>query len=90
MVGQYLARHPEDDLVVPGQILLCQWCCMCVQIGRAADQHQALGVDAPRHHRDHQIFNSSTQLLEIVGLFGATPVPTFFPDGSALEVPWST
>jgi len=26
--------------------------------------------------------------MEIVGLFGATPVLTLLPDGSALELPW--
>lgn len=39
---------------------------------------------------DHQIINSGDTPLEIVGLFGASPVPTFLPDGSALEVPWAT
>jgi hypothetical protein len=38
--------------------------------------------------RDHQIFNVGPQPMEIVGLFGATPVLTRLPDGSALELPW--
>jgi hypothetical protein len=38
--------------------------------------------------RDHQIFNVGPQPMEIVGLFGATPVLTRLHDGSALELPW--
>lgn len=40
--------------------------------------------------RDHQLFNVGLQPLEIVGLFGATPVLTRLPDGSAIELPWRT
>lgn len=39
-------------------------------------------------NRDHQIFNVGPAPLEIVGVFNATPVPTFLPDGSRLETPW--
>jgi len=38
--------------------------------------------------REHQIFNLGPQPLEIVGLLGASPVPAFLPDGSALTLPW--
>jgi quercetin dioxygenase-like cupin family protein len=38
--------------------------------------------------REHQIVNVGSQPLEIVGVFSATPVGTFLPDGSTLEVPW--
>ena len=38
--------------------------------------------------RDHQIFNVGTLPMELVGVFGATPVSTRLPDGSALELPW--
>jgi len=54
---------------------------------------QGFGADCtlvlPRG-RDHQIFNTGPQPMEIVGLFGATPVGTFLPDGSALALPWRT
>ena len=40
--------------------------------------------------RDHQLFNVGSQPLEIVGLFGATPVLTRLLDGSAIELPWRT
>lgn len=40
--------------------------------------------------RLHQIFNAGAEPLEITGIFGATPVGTFLPDGEALELPWRT
>jgi mannose-6-phosphate isomerase-like protein (cupin superfamily) len=52
---------------------------------------QRFGADStvvlPRG-RDHQIFNVGAQPMEIVGLFGATPVTTRLPDGSELALPW--
>ena len=36
----------------------------------------------------HQIFNTGDVPLEIVGVFGGTPVATYLPDGSALALPW--
>jgi mannose-6-phosphate isomerase-like protein (cupin superfamily) len=38
----------------------------------------------------HQIFNTGDVALEIVGVFGGSPVTTFLPDGSALPLPWRT
>ena len=38
--------------------------------------------------RDHQVFDTGPQPMEIVGVFGATPVATRLPDRSALELPW--
>ena len=40
--------------------------------------------------RAHQIFNTGTTPMEIVGVFGGTPVGTFGPDGAALALPWRT
>lgn len=36
----------------------------------------------------HQIFNAGSRPLEILGVFGATPVGTWQPDGSDLPLPW--
>ncbi len=36
----------------------------------------------------HQILNTGPQPLEILGLFGASPVTTALPDGQTLELPW--
>ncbi len=38
----------------------------------------------------HQISNERDQPLEIVGVFGGSPVRTYLPDGSALALPWRT
>jgi quercetin dioxygenase-like cupin family protein len=38
----------------------------------------------------HQIVNIGTQPLEIVGVFGGTPVDTYVADGTALSLPWRT
>ena len=38
----------------------------------------------------HQTFNVGDQPLEIVGVFGGSPVQTYLPDGSALPLPWRT
>lgn len=38
--------------------------------------------------RDHQLFNTGALPMELVGVFGATPVVARLPDGSALELPW--
>ena len=40
--------------------------------------------------RLHQIFSIGAEPLEVLGIFGATPVGTFLPDGAALAVPWRT
>lgn len=42
------------------------------------------------HGPVHQIFNVAAQPLEILGVFGGTPVGTFLPDGTALSLPWRT
>lgn len=38
--------------------------------------------------RAHQIFNAGPMPLEILGVFGGTPVATYGPDGEALALPW--
>lgn len=38
----------------------------------------------------HQILNIGAQPLEIIGVFGATPVGTTLPDGSDIALPWRT
>ena len=38
----------------------------------------------------HQIVNTGDQALEIVGVFGGSPVNTYLPDGSVLPLPWRT
>ena len=38
----------------------------------------------------HQIVNIGSTSLEILGVFGATPVNVFLPDREKLELPWRT
>lgn len=56
-------------------------------------QVQRFGADTtivlPRG-RAHQIFNVGAQPMELLAVFGGTPVGTYLPDGSALELPWRT
>lgn len=40
--------------------------------------------------RPHQLFNVGDVPMEILGVFGATPVGTTLPDGAALALPWRT
>ena len=39
-------------------------------------------------HKPHQIFNTGALPMETIGMFGASPVNVFLPDGSRLELPW--
>jgi quercetin dioxygenase-like cupin family protein len=77
-------RHDCDEVV------LCQG-----GVGElhVEDQRHRFGADStvvlPRG-RLHQIVNVGAEPLEIVGIFGATPVGTFLPGGEALAVPWRT
>lgn len=38
----------------------------------------------------HRIVNSGEAPLEITGIFAATPVEVFLPDGSKLALPWQS
>lgn len=38
----------------------------------------------------HQLFNVGAQPLELVGIFAATPVAAYLPDGEAIELPWAS
>jgi mannose-6-phosphate isomerase-like protein (cupin superfamily) len=46
-------------------------------------------VVLPRN-RVHQLLNVGPVPLEVVGIFGATPVSTLLPDGVAIQLPWSS
>lgn len=59
-----------------------------------SDGHtQRFGADTtvvlPKN-RVHQIFNVGPMALELVGVFGATPVVTALPDGEVLALPWAS
>ena len=40
--------------------------------------------------RVHQIFNVGSQPLELIAVFGRTPVATLLPQGERIELPWRT
>lgn len=59
----------------------------------SAGQVQRFGPDSTvvlPAQRDHQLFNVGPMPLEIIGIFAATPVATCLPDGTPLELPWTT
>jgi mannose-6-phosphate isomerase-like protein (cupin superfamily) len=37
---------------------------------------------------EHQILNTGSTPVELVGIFSATPVGVFEPGGKALDLPW--
>ena len=41
-------------------------------------------------HVDHQIFSVGEEPLQVVAVFGATPVSTCLPDGVTIDLPWRT
>jgi quercetin dioxygenase-like cupin family protein len=41
-----------------------------------------------RRNQLHQIVNTGAGALEILGVFGATPVNVFLPDNQKLDLPW--
>lgn len=38
----------------------------------------------------HQIINIGEDSLQLIGVFAASPVEVFFPDGQLIELPWSS
>jgi len=39
---------------------------------------------------DHQIINTGTEPMQLLAAFSATPVPTVFPDGQPIPLPWKS
>jgi quercetin dioxygenase-like cupin family protein len=75
-------RHDCDEVV----LCLAGWGELIV-----AGEVERFGADStlvlPRD-REHQIVNAGPMALEILGIFGSTPVNTYAPDGTALALPW--
>lgn len=77
-------RHDCDEVV------LCQSGRGTLHVGG-----QALPFVAPctlvlPRQQPHQIVNDGDSPMEIVGVFGGTPVGTWLPDGTELALPWRT
>jgi hypothetical protein len=75
---------------------------ICRQIPACQAVHREVHIDGAVHsftggdtvvlprESMHQIFNAGDQLLEIVGVFGGSPVSRYLADGCALPLPWRT
>jgi mannose-6-phosphate isomerase-like protein (cupin superfamily) len=50
-----------------------------------ADSTLVLPPDTP-----HQIINTGTAELKLLGIFSASPVRTYFPNGDRIDLPWRT
>ena len=74
--------HPCDEVVL----------CLAgegeVHTGGAVHRFTADTTVVLPRDRVHQLFNTGTVPLQILGVFAATPVATHLPDGHALDLPW--
>jgi quercetin dioxygenase-like cupin family protein len=77
-------RHDCDEVV------LCESGSGELHVGGAVHRFEGGSTLVLPRGPVHQIFNTGAGPLEIVGVFGATPVGTVLPDGSALTLPWRT
>ena len=77
-------RHDCDEVV------LCLAGCGEVHADGVVRQFGAGSTVVLPKGRDHQLFNVGGQPIELVGLFGATPVVTRLPDGMPFDLPWRT
>lgn len=78
-------RHDCDEVV------LCLGGRGALHLEGVATQHfEASGTVVLPRGLMHRISNEGDTPLEILGDFGASPVPTLAPDGAVLELPWPT
>ena len=72
------------------EVVLCQCGSGEVHIGGTVHRFAAGATVVLARGPVHQIFNTGEGPLEILGIFGGTPVGTLLPDGTALSLPWPT
>lgn len=72
------------------EVVLCQFGCGEVHIEGTPHRFGPGSTIVLPKGLPHQIFNTGTTPMETVGVFGGTPVGTFLPDGTALQLPWRT
>ena len=77
-------RHDCDEVV------LCQGGAGELHVDDEVHRFAANSTLVLPRGRLHRIVSVGPEPLEILGIFGATPVGTFLPDGEALAVPWRT
>ncbi len=72
------------------EVVLCQSGQGCLTVEGVSQTFDASSVLVLPRGRAHQIVNTGSTAMEIIGLFGASPVGTFGDDGAALPLPWRT
>ena len=77
-------RHDCDEVV------LCQSGWGELHIGGQAFHFGANSVVVLPRDREHQLFSVGPMPMELIGIFGSSPVVTMQPDGEPLPLPWRT
>lgn len=72
------------------EVVLCLSGTGELQLGGAAQRFDASTTVVLPRGVAHQLFNVGSTPLELIGVFGSSPVGTRLPDGEALELPWPT
>jgi mannose-6-phosphate isomerase-like protein (cupin superfamily) len=72
------------------EVVLCQSGWGEVHIDGQVHRFSASSTVVLPSGKSHQIFNVGPMPLELLGVFGGTPVGTFLPGGEALALPWRT
>ena len=72
------------------EVVLCHAGQGEVHVGGESHMFAAGNTVVLRRNQLHQIINIGSTPLEILGVFGATPVNVFLPDSEKLELPWRT
>lgn len=70
------------------EVVLCLGGWGEVHVGRRRERFGSNHTVVLPRDELHQIFNVGHAPLELVGIFGASPVETMADDGSALKLPW--
>lgn len=77
-------KHDCDEVV------LCLGGCGELHVDGAVKRFGGDSTLVLPREREHQILNAGPVPLELIGIFGRTPVGTFAPDGAVLCLPWRT
>jgi mannose-6-phosphate isomerase-like protein (cupin superfamily) len=77
-------RHDCDEVV------LCLAGCGELHAGGRVHRFGPNATVVLPKEQDHQLFNTGSGPLELIAVFGATPVHTVLPDGAPIDLPWPT